>query len=62
MTGVNAEIERNVFYQAYADWEESENAGCPLKKKTFAHRITNRGIGTRKSGNARYWTGIVLKP
>lgn len=52
-----ARVEQRVLYERYRFWC-GENGICPMSKKSFTQRLTERGIKESKSGEKRYYVGL----
>lgn len=50
------------LYNAYLDWCETSGERRPLGKRALGRMLKERGFDQIKSGNHRYWQGIVPKP
>lgn len=57
----NAEVTQRKMYEAWQNWSET-NGHYKTTKNTFTRRLKERGIGERKTGADRYYTGIELRP
>lgn len=56
-----AEEEQKSLYGEWKSWCES-NGHYRTSKNTLTRRLKERGIGERKSGAKRYYTGVKLQP
>lgn len=54
-----AEVDQREFYARYKCWCEA-NGLRPVSKRVLNEQLTERGVGLRKSGATRYYTGVEL--
>lgn len=54
-----AETDGRLLYGAYKMWA-AENGMRPQTSTSFTRRLTERGIGNRRTGGARVWLGLRL--
>lgn len=54
-----AEVRQSALFTDYRMWCEV-NGLKPTSKRTFNEQLSERGIGQRKSGSDRYYTGVML--
>lgn len=54
-----AKVEQLHLFNAYRNWHES-NGTRPGSKHTFTKKLAERGYGTSKSTNRRFYTGVTL--
>mgnify|MGYP000249800162 FL=1 len=59
LTDPEAEVEQKTLYERWNCWC-GENGHYRTTKSTLTRRLKERGIGDRKSGAKRYYTGISL--
>ena len=57
--GPQAEVRQSALFTDYRMWCEV-NGLKPTSKRTFNEQLSERGIGQRKSGSDRYYTGVRL--
>ena len=55
-----AETKQSELYLRYKIWCDS-NGLRPVTKRALNEQLSERGIGQRKSGSARYYTGVELR-
>ena len=55
-----AETKQSDLYLRYKIWCDS-NGLRPVTKRALNEQLSERGIGQRKSGSARYYTGVELR-
>lgn len=56
---IAAEVLQCVLYATYNEWCGG-NGLKPVSKRVLTEQLTERGFGQRKSGSARYYTGLKL--
>lgn len=54
-----AEVDQREFYTRYKLWCESSGLR-PVSRRVLNEQLTERSVGQRKSGSARYYTGVKL--
>jgi len=54
-----AETKQSELYLRYKIWCDS-NGLRPVTKRVLNEQLSERGIGQRKSGSVRYYTGVEL--
>lgn len=55
----DAEVTQPALYNDYRSWCEL-GGHRPVSKRALTEQLAERGIGQRKSGSTRYYTGVVL--
>ena len=58
-TNAAAEVLQCVLYAKYNEWCGG-NGLKPVSKRALTEQLAERGVGQRKSGSERYYTGLKL--
>lgn len=58
-TNPEARVEQSHLFDQYRKWHEA-NGTRPGSKNTFTKKMAERGYGTSKSANKRFYTGVEL--
>ena len=54
------EVRKRDLYGAYEQWCDQAGVQRPLKHRTFSNRLERLGIGERRTGADRFYTGVEI--